>query len=141
MTTKNGSLAALFKYGNNIDVPARIKAEMVILPDSDNVSFDIADGNVAIYERNGVTTNSTLTLSNSGGSKIDGMGFMIMTFNNDDNDSDRTLTLAADGLTIDFSGDSAETTWTGGKKTVFSGIIYDSDNVILGTMTTDKVIT
>ena len=142
MTSRAGDLATLFKIGNHMEMPGRVKAELVTLPDSDSVTFDVADGNIAIWERNGITTNSTLTINNSAGTNIDGMGFMIMAHNNDTNDSDRELTLVAGGnQTIDFSGDSATFTWSGGKKTVLSGLVFDSDSLILTTVTTDKVIT
>ena len=113
------------------EITGHAKVGLVELADSNNVTYNISQGNIARWNRAGPTvdSNNTLTITGTSGGTLDGVGFSIMAFNGD---SERNITFAGDtGITI-FYGDSSTITWAGpNQHTIISGLVFDSATVIL----------
>ena len=133
MGTRANDIATLLVDGSNLTVDGHAKVNLVELSDSNVVTYDLSQGNIARWNRDSavVDTTNTLTFTGTAGGTLDGMGFSIMAFNGDD-DSDRSITFAGDtGITI-FYGDSSTITWAGpNQHTIISGLVFDSATVIL----------
>lgn len=109
------------------------RVNLVELSDTNAVTYDLTEGNIARWNRetSPVDATNTLTFTGTAGGTLDGMGFSIMAFNGDD-DSDRTITFAGDtGITV-FYGDSSTVTWAGpNQHTIISGLVFDSATVVV----------
>jgi len=116
---------------NDLDVGGHAKVNLVSLADSNLVTYDISQGNVARWNRNTspVDSSNTLTITGTSGGILDGVGFSIMAFNTDSN---RNITFAGgSGITVHYS-DSSTISWAGPDKyTLISGLVFDSANVLI----------
>ena len=116
------------------------RVNLVELADSNAVTYNLTEGNIARWNRNTspVDANNTITFTGTAGGDLDGMGFSIMAFNTD---SDRSITFAGDtGITV-FYNDSSTVTWSGpDQHTIISGLVFDSANIlVLNTSLTGSV--
>lgn len=131
--SKANNIASLPVSNSNIDVTGYAKVSLVELANSNAVTYDLSQGNIARWNRDSspVDATNTLTFTGTAGGTLDGMGFSIMAFNGDD-DSDRSITFAGDtGITV-FYGDSSTITWAGpNQHTIISGLVFDSATVVL----------
>lgn len=116
---------------NDLTISGAATAGLVSLANSNAVTYDLSQGNIARWNRNTspVDANNTLTFSGTAGGGLDGMGFSVMAFNTD---SDRIMTFAGDtGITVHYN-DSSSITWAGADKyTIVSGLVFDSANVLI----------
>lgn len=116
---------------NDLDVGGHAKVNLVSLANSNSVTYDISQGNVARWNRNTspVDSNNTLTITGTSGGTLDGVGFSIMAFNTDSN---RNITFAGgSGITVHYN-DSSTISWAGPDKyTLISGLVFDSANVLI----------
>ena len=131
--SKANNIASLPVSNSNIDVTGYAKVSLVELANSNAVTYDLSQGNIARWNRetSPVDATNTLTFTGTAGGTLDGMGFSIMAFNGDD-DSDRSITFAGDtGITV-FYGDSSTITWAGpNQHTIISGLVFDSATVVV----------
>jgi hypothetical protein len=131
--SKANNIASLPVSNSNIDITGYAKVSLVELANSNAVTYDLSQGNIARWNRetSPVDATNTLTFTGTAGGTLDGMGFSIMAFNGDD-DSDRTITFAGDtGITV-FYGDSSTVTWAGpNQHTIISGLVFDSATVMV----------
>ena len=131
--SKANNIASLPVSNSSIDITGYAKVSLVELANSNAVTYDLSQGNIARWNRDSspVDATNTLTFTGTAGGTLDGMGFSIMAFNGDD-DSDRSITFAGDtGITV-FYGDSSTITWAGpNQHTIISGLVFDSATIVL----------
>jgi len=131
--SKADNLASLPVSSSNIDITGYAKVSLVELANSNAVTYDISQGNIARWNRDSsiVDASNTLTITGTSGGTLDGMGFSIMAYNGDAN-SDRSITFAGgSGISI-YYGDSSTITWSGPTQhTIISGLVFDSATVVL----------
>jgi|DEB0MinimDraft_4_1074332.scaffolds.fasta_scaffold15211_5 hypothetical protein len=136
--SKADNLASLPVSSSNIDITGYAKVSLVELANSNAVTYDISQGNIARWNRDSsiVDASNTLTITGTSGGALDGAGFSIMAYNGDAN-SDRSITFAGgSGITIHY-GDSSTITWSGPTKhTIISGLVFDSATLVINNIAT-----